>query len=239
MITKTMTPRTKNIFHQAGLLLPMDPPPPARELSYGPAPAGGRQQLVLVESAPSSLPLGLVQPHTSMQTSSPLPSNLLPNKKRRLLTFLSEQTDPGQITGKETHVHMESTPMSLYSSLPSYSEPESMVLAPPTLTTLVPLAKSTTDSVPPQPATLIINPHQPAQSKAESTLIINSAGTAATLFTPATAFTPAKACTVPVSDSLQLGLSSSPVLAPTKQWASLSSASSVRCVVSFVCPAPV
>ena len=74
-------------------------------------------------------------------------------------------------------------------------------------------------SVLPQPATLIINPHQLAQSKAESTLIINSAGTAATLFTPATAFTPAKACTVPVSDSLQLGLSSSPVLAPTKQWA--------------------
>ena len=116
-----------------------------------------------------------------------------------------------------SHQH---APMSLYSSLPStalLTESDPMVLAQnQTLTTILPLAKASPE-LQSQPTTLIIEAQQAQpQTKPESTLIINSQGTAATLYTPATAFTPATACTVPVSDSLQLALSSqAPMLAPT------------------------
>ena len=97
------------VCQATSLLLPMDPPgPPARGLSYsastlpGPnlsysastLPGPNQRQLLLVESAPSSLPLGLVQPAPLSTTSlTTLPSSLIQNKKRRLLTFLSEQVN--------------------------------------------------------------------------------------------------------------------------------------------------
>lgn len=217
--------REGGVQQQGGLLLPMNPPcAPQRELAYSSSLPSQQGRLLLVESAPSSLPLGLVQPVTPMQTTSSILPTIIPNKKRRLLTFLSEQ-EPVQgkqeqlvFSGKDKiMLGSESAPMSLYSSLPNtdlLNESEPVVLTPaPHLTTLVPLTKASTES--PTPATLIINPQPQPQSKAESTLIINSAGTAATLYTPATAFTPATACAVPVSDNLQLGLSTSAMLAPT------------------------
>lgn len=192
-------------------------------------------------SIPSSIalltpqPIGLIQPSSSQSQSSILipPSQsfndtvsstqfssqssipiIHPNKKKRLLTFLTEQqnsicsvTDNSQIiltpskpeqilfnSAKTDQILINPQPKS---ETPLSSQPQTLILQP-CVTNITgsaainPQPKSDTlilqpaiDNVKPDQTTLII-PAQPPQPKNESTLIFNSEG-AATLITPVTA----------------------------------------------------
>ena len=211
------------------------------------APAISGQQLVLVESAvstsiPSSLallaapqPISLLQPPASPRfntassssslnhmscSSTALPTSLIhPNKKKRLLTFLTEQensicsvnTDSSQIiltpAAAQKPEQLLFTPAktvpdqillnSAKADTLSSSQPPTLFLQPcvNTLSTLpapAPLEPVKQEAA----ATLIINPPPP---KPESTLIFNSEGTAAALITASPA--PLPLLQVPLSSA--------------------------------------
>eukprot|EP00092_Neocalanus_flemingeri_P014578 GFUD01015727.1.p1 GENE.GFUD01015727.1~~GFUD01015727.1.p1 ORF type:complete len:1020 (-),score=204.84 GFUD01015727.1:156-3215(-) len=118
-------------------------------------------------------------------------TNLIhPNKKRRLLTFLSEQENSLCSVSENNQIILtpSKTDQILFNSGKSdqilLNPTKTDSITPPQTQTLFlqPCINTPMDTIKQEQTTLIIN--QPPQQKNESTLIINSAGTAATLITP-------------------------------------------------------
>jgi hypothetical protein len=108
-----------------------------------------------------------------------------PNKKRRLLTFLSEQENSICSVSENNQIIL--TPSKPDQILLNSGESDQLqgdsINGTQTQTLfLQPCINTSIDNIKQEQTTLIIN--QPQQQKNESTLIINSSGTAATLITP-------------------------------------------------------
>jgi len=195
----------------------------------------GDVKLLLVESAPTSIPnslamlapqpLGLLQPTNNTNCSYPptcLPNNISfssacpssqvdypitslpsqisypssscgptitnnlihPNKKRRLLTFLSEQESSLCSVSENSQLILTPKSDQILFNPPKSDQIQGEPISGTQTQTLFlqPCLNTSIENIKQEQATLIINP--PTQQKNESTLIINSAGTAATLITP-------------------------------------------------------
>ena len=183
---------------------PGDQPPMA-------AISAGQQDVKLLLVEPP--PMGLVQPSSGPRysdtvlpsssinqvtfpirsSSNAISSNFIhhPNKKKRLLTFLSEQENSMCSVNDNSQIIL--TPAQKPDQIILNSgKPDQILINPGKAETLnssqtptLFLQPAPIESVKHEQPTLIINP--PPPPKNESTLIINSEGTAATLFTPVSA----------------------------------------------------
>ena len=182
------------------------PPPPVQTMSGQPD-----VKLLLVESSPSSIPnslalltpepISIIQPssgarfsatassHSSIsQVEYPSSSNTF-NKKKRLLTFLTEQennqiilapTKSDQIlfnSGKSDEILINSAKSETINATPAPT-----LFLQPCVNSMTAPSQSMETAKQEQAATLIINQGQ--RTKNEPTLIINPEGTAATLIAP-------------------------------------------------------
>lgn len=140
-------------------------------------------------SSQDSFPITCIPSQISYPSSScgtTITTNLIhPNKKRRLLTFLSEQENSLCSASENNQIILAPSKPDqiLFNSAKTDQISGNSINATQTQTLfLQPCLNTSIDNIKQEQTTLIIN--QPPQQKTESTLIINSAGTAATLITP-------------------------------------------------------